>query len=101
MKREKYRAKNRSLQNTSMDSKGSTFVILKNHASVPIRKERLCPTSKARREATQNDLWKRVGCQTESKALEKSIIARITRELGLGLLTHLKWTEQGTEFDLE
>ena len=29
-----------------------TFVILINHASVPIRKERLSPTSKARKEAS-------------------------------------------------
>ena len=44
-------------------------------------------------------LWKRAGCQTESKATEKSIVDRIVREPGLGLLTHLKWTEKGTEFD--
>ena len=31
-------------------------------------------------------LWKRVGCQTESKALEKSIVERIIREPGLSLL---------------
>ena len=31
-------------------------------------------------------LWKRVGCQTESKASEKSIVKRIVQELGLGLL---------------
>ena len=31
-------------------------------------------------------LWKRSGCQTESKALEKSIVDRIVREPGLGLL---------------
>ena len=37
--REKYRAKNRSLWNTSTDSKRATFVILKNHTSAPIRKE--------------------------------------------------------------
>ena len=83
--RKKYRAKNGSLRNTSRDSKGTTFVILKNHASAPIRKERLSPTSKARREASQNNMWKRAGCQTESKALEKSIVDRIVREPGLGL----------------
>ena len=54
MKREKYRAKNGSLRNTSTDSKGTTFVILKNHRSGPIRKKRLSPTSKARREASRN-----------------------------------------------
>ena len=52
--REKYRAKNGSLRNTSTDSKGTTFVILINHRSVPIRKKRLSPTSKARREASRN-----------------------------------------------
>ena len=31
-------------------------------------------------------LWKRTGCQTESKALEKSIAASIVREPDLGLL---------------
>ena len=37
-----------------MDSKGTTFVILINHTSASIRKERLSPTSKARREASRN-----------------------------------------------
>ena len=50
--REMYRAKNGSSWNTSTDSKETTFVILINHASAPIRKERLSPTSKARREAS-------------------------------------------------
>ena len=52
--REKYRAKNGSLRNTSTDSKGASFVILKDHTSAPIKKERLSPTSKARREASRN-----------------------------------------------
>ena len=46
--REKYRAKNGFLRNTSTDSKRTTFVILINHTGAPIRKERLSPTSKAR-----------------------------------------------------
>ena len=54
-KREQYRAKNGSMQNTSTDSRGTTFVILKKHTSAPIRKERLSPTSKARREASRNE----------------------------------------------
>ena len=83
--RERYRAKNGFLQNTLTDSKGTTFVILINHASAHIRKERLCPTSKTRRPAEMS-LWKRAGCQTESKAFEKSIVERIVLELGLGLL---------------
>ena len=53
--REKYRAKNGSLQNTSTNSKGTTFVIVINHTGAPIRKERLSPASKARREASQNE----------------------------------------------
>ena len=48
-KREKYRAKNESLQNTSTDLKEVALVVLKNHASMPIRRERLSLTSKARR----------------------------------------------------
>ena len=32
-----------------------SFVTLINHASAPIRKVRLSPTSKARREASQNE----------------------------------------------
>ena len=35
--REKYRAKNGSLQNTSTNSKGTTYVILINHPSAPVR----------------------------------------------------------------
>ena len=61
MKREKYRAKSGSLRNTSTDSKGATFVILKNHTSAPIRKERLSPTSKARREASRNEFIEKGG----------------------------------------
>ena len=52
--KEKYRAKNGSLRNTSTDSKVTTFVILINHRSAPIRKKRLSPTSKASREASRN-----------------------------------------------
>ena len=53
--REKYRAKNRSLQNTLTGSKGTTFVILINHTRVPITKERLSPMSRARKEASRNE----------------------------------------------
>ena len=59
--REKYRAKNGSLRNTLMDSKEVAFVIWMNHASTPIRKERLSPTSKARREASRNELVEKGG----------------------------------------
>ena len=43
-------------QNTSADSKGGTFVIMENHAGASARKERLSPTSKARREAGRNTM---------------------------------------------
>ena len=57
--REKYRAKNGSFPNISTDSKRTTFVILINHASAPIRKERLSPMSKARREASRNEFMEK------------------------------------------
>ena len=53
--REEYTAKNRSLLNTLMYSKETTFVILINHTSMPIRKKRLSPMSNARREVSQNE----------------------------------------------
>ena len=59
--REKYRAKNGSLRNTSTDSKETTFVILINHTSAPITKERLSPTYKARREASRNKFVEKSG----------------------------------------
>ena len=37
-----------------MDSKEGTCVILINHASPPIRKEKLSPSNKVRRKARQN-----------------------------------------------
>ena len=36
-------------------------MILKNHASAPVRKEKLSPTSKARREAKRNKFVKKDG----------------------------------------
>ena len=44
-----------------MDSKGTTSVILINHASARVRKERLSPTSKARREASRNEFVEKGG----------------------------------------
>ena len=38
-----------------------TSVILINHASAPIRKERLCPARKARRDACQNKFVEKGG----------------------------------------
>ena len=69
--REKYRAKNRSLQNTSTDSKATTFVILIDHRSAPIRKERLSPTSKARREASRNKFEEKSGMPDRVKSFKE------------------------------
>ena len=66
--REKYRAKNGSLRNTSTDSKATTFVILINHASAPIRKERLSPTSKARKETSRNKFVEKGGMPDKVKS---------------------------------
>ena len=82
-KREKYWAKNGFLRNTSTDSKEMTFVILINHTSAPIRKKRLSPTSKAKREASQNEFTEKSGMPDRVKRLEKSIVERIVREPGL------------------
>ena len=59
---------NRSLRNTSTDSKGTAFVILINHRSAPIRKERLNPTSKARREASRNEFMEKGGIPDRVKS---------------------------------
>ena len=69
---------------------GATFVILINHANAPIRKERLSPTSKATREAGRNKFLEKSGCQAESKAFEKAIVARIVRKPGLDLFNPFK-----------
>ena len=69
--REKNRANNRSLRNTLTDSKGVTFVILKYHASAPVRKERLSPTSQARREASRNQFMEKGGMPDRVKSLRE------------------------------
>ena len=68
---EKYRAKNGSLRSTSTDSKGTTFVILINRRSAPIRKERLSPTSKARREASRNKFVEKGGMPDRVKSFRE------------------------------
>ena len=69
--REKYSAKNGFLRNTSTDSKETTFVILINHASAPIRKERLSPTSKAAREASRNEFVENGGVPDRVKSFRE------------------------------
>ena len=69
MKKEKNMAKNGSLRNTSTKSKGTTFVILINHASAPVRKERLKPTSIAKWEAIRNQFVEKGGDARRSQKL--------------------------------
>ena len=69
--REKNKTKNGSLRNTSTDSKGTTFVILIDHTSAPIRKERLSLTSKARREASRNKFVEKGGMPDRVKSFRE------------------------------
>ena len=69
--REKYLAKNGSLRNTSTDSKETTFVILINHTSAPIRKKTLSPSSKPRREASRNEFVEKGGMPDRVKSFRE------------------------------
>ena len=46
-------------------------MILINYSSAPIRKERLSPTSKARREASQNEFMEKGGMPERVKSFRK------------------------------
>ena len=46
-------------------------MILKNHASTPIRKERLSPMSKARREASRNEFMEKGGMPDRVKSFRE------------------------------
>ena len=46
-------------------------MILKNHTSAPIRKERLSPTSKARREASRNEFMAKGGMPDRVKSFRE------------------------------
>ena len=70
--REKYRAKNGSLRNTSTDSNETVFVILIDHRSAPIRKERLSPTSKARRITSRNEFVEKGGMPDRVKSFREN-----------------------------
>ena len=54
-----------------MDLKGTTFAILTDHASATIKKERLSPTSKARRVAIQNKFMERGGMPDRVETLRE------------------------------
>ena len=68
---EKYRVKSTSLRNISTNSKKAVFVVLKNRASAPIKKERWVKQAKQGWRPAEISLWKKAWCQTESKALKK------------------------------
>ena len=61
-----------------------------NHASAPIRKETLSPTSKARREISRNEFMEKSWVPDRVQGLKKSIVVRIVREPGMGLLNSSK-----------
>ena len=72
MKREKkYRAKNGSLRNISTNSKRANFVILINHASAPIKKERLSPARKTRIKTSRNKFVKKGGVPDSVESFEE------------------------------
>ena len=49
----------------------SDFVILKNHTSAPVRKKRLSPTSKARRQASRNEFVEKIGMPDRVKSFRE------------------------------
>ena len=71
--------------NNLANSKGVTFVTFRKHANT-LNKKRLIRSKEARGEASQNKPVKKARFQTQSKALEKSRVARIICEPSLGLL---------------
>ena len=97
--REKYRAKNGFLRNTSTDSKGAVFVILINHTSTSVEKESLSPTSKASKEASRNEIIKKGGTPDRVKSF-REINSREDRPRALSGFVKPIRTEKGTEFDL-
>ena len=88
--REMLRAKKGSSRNTLTNSKRTNFEIFIDHASAPIRKERLSPKSKAKREANQNELMKKGGMPDRVKSSRETIVERIVREPYTGLSNPFK-----------
>ena len=89
-KTDKYRAKNAYLQNTSTDLKEATFLILKNYASELNRKERLSPTSKARREASRNKFAKKDGVPDRGKIFGEVNSGKYRPRTRLGLVKPIR-----------
>ncbi len=59
------------------------FVILKNHTSATVRKEKLIPTSEAKREPSRNEFVEKSGVPDRVKALKSMLLLLllITRPL--------------------
>ena len=53
-RKEKNTAQYESLRNSLTDSNRATDLILKNHASAPVKKKRVSPSNKAKRTAIEN-----------------------------------------------
>ena len=88
------RAKSGSLRNTSIDLKQETSVILKNHASTPVRKEGLSPTSKAIKEAIRNMFVKKCAMSDRVESLRESNRCKNRPRVRIGFVP--KWTEKET-----
>ena len=80
-------AKNGSLRNTSMDSKGAAFCDFDKPQKRAYQKGKMESNEQSKEgDQSKSVCGKRAGCQTESKAFEKSIVDRIVRDPGLGFL---------------
>ena len=71
MKRKKSTGPRTDPCGTPTDLKGVAFVVLIDHTSAPIRKERLSPTSKARREASRNQFVEKSGMSDRVKSFRE------------------------------
>ena len=85
-KREMCMANNGSLRNTSTDLKGVTFLILKNHASAVIRKEKLSSTNKTNREASRNTFVKKDGMPDSVESLGEVDCSKNRKRARLGFV---------------
>ena len=75
-------------------------MILINHASARITKERLSPTSKARREASRNQFVEQGGMPDRVKSFREIDSRQDRPRARPGFVKPLPiWTEKGTEFD--
>ena len=78
-----------------------TFLILKNHAIAPIRKERLSPTTKARREASQNKFVEKGEVPDRVESFREVISSKNRLRVRLVFVKHPKWNEKEIEFNRE